>query len=100
MCGRDDWVMLKVDVEGAEYNLIPCLAQFSTMRQWFAVVHRSTDQSVGGFVMAFPKTNCQGEAGMVDRMYLEEHWWFPSITASGMQYGRVAKVHCISRQSL
>ena len=37
---------------------------------------------------------------MVDRMYLEEHWWFPSITASRMQYGRVAKVHCISRESL
>mmetsp|Transcript_21229 Transcript_21229/g.39933 ORF Transcript_21229/g.39933 Transcript_21229/m.39933 type:complete len:256 (+) Transcript_21229:97-864(+) len=45
----DDWVMLKVDIEGAEYNLIPCLAQFS-------------------------------DAGLVDRMYLEEHWWFPSIT--------------------
>ena len=29
----DDWVMLKVDVEGAEYNLIPCLAQFSTVRK-------------------------------------------------------------------
>lgn len=23
-----DWVMLKVDIEGAEYDLIPCLAQF------------------------------------------------------------------------
>mmetsp|Transcript_49862 Transcript_49862/g.93293 ORF Transcript_49862/g.93293 Transcript_49862/m.93293 type:complete len:258 (+) Transcript_49862:50-823(+) len=45
----DDWVMLKVDIEGAEYNLIPCLAQFK-------------------------------DAGVVDRMYLEEHWWFPSIT--------------------
>ena len=43
--------MLKVDIEGAEYNLIPCLAQFT-------------------------------DAGMVDRMYLEEHWWFPSITAA------------------
>ncbi|CAE7661720.1 unnamed protein product [Symbiodinium pilosum] len=45
----DDWVMLKVDIEGAEYNLIPCLAEFA-------------------------------DAGLVDRMYLEEHWWFPSIT--------------------
>mmetsp|Transcript_128505 Transcript_128505/g.181254 ORF Transcript_128505/g.181254 Transcript_128505/m.181254 type:complete len:258 (-) Transcript_128505:53-826(-) len=47
----DDWVMLKVDIEGAEYNLLPCLAQFK-------------------------------DAGLIDRMYLEEHWWFPSITES------------------
>jgi FkbM family methyltransferase len=40
-----DWVMLKVDVEGAEYDLIPCLAEFK-------------------------------DAGLIDRMYLEEHWWF------------------------
>eukprot|EP00913_Durusdinium_trenchii_P012236 g11489.t1 len=45
----EDWVMLKVDIEGAEYNLLPCLAQFK-------------------------------DAGLIDRMYLEEHWWFPSVT--------------------
>ena len=62
----DDWVMLKVDVEGAEYNLIPCLAQFSTVQHWYLVMRK---QPVGE---PSPKTNCQGEAGMVDRMYLEE----------------------------
>eukprot|EP00931_Biecheleriopsis_adriatica_P059953 TRINITY_DN35957_c0_g1_i1.p1 TRINITY_DN35957_c0_g1~~TRINITY_DN35957_c0_g1_i1.p1 ORF type:complete len:259 (-),score=60.28 TRINITY_DN35957_c0_g1_i1:45-821(-) len=45
----DDWVMLKVDIEGAEYSVLPCLAQFA-------------------------------EANLVDRMYLEEHWWFSSVT--------------------
>jgi len=44
-----DWVMLKVDIEGAEYSLVPCLAEFQ-------------------------------EANLVDRMYLEEHWWFSSVT--------------------
>jgi FkbM family methyltransferase len=28
----DDWVMLKVDIEGAEFDLIPCLAQFSNVK--------------------------------------------------------------------
>merc|ERR550525_1018573 len=27
-----DWVMLKVDVEGAEYDIIPCLAQFANAK--------------------------------------------------------------------
>eukprot|EP00438_Fugacium_kawagutii_P006640 Skav235739 [mRNA] locus=scaffold1686:178517:179823:- [translate_table: standard] len=49
--------MLKVDIEGAEYNLLPCLAQFK-------------------------------DAGLIDRMYLEEHWWFPSITAAWQTRGR------------
>jgi len=62
----DDWVMLKVDVEGAEYNLIPCLAQFS-------------------------------EAGMVDRMYLEEHWWFPSITEAAKSALAEAKKQLVGK---
>lgn len=41
----EDWVMLKVDIEGAEYDLVPCLSNFANV-------------------------------GLVDRMYLEEHWWF------------------------
>jgi FkbM family methyltransferase len=41
----DDWAMLKVDIEGAEYDLVPCLAEYK-------------------------------DAGLIDRMYLEEHWWF------------------------
>jgi FkbM family methyltransferase len=39
-----DWAMLKVDIEGAEYDLIPCLALSSH-------VH------------------------LLDRMYVEEHWY-------------------------
>jgi len=27
-----DWVILKVDIEGAEYDLMPCLAQFPNMK--------------------------------------------------------------------
>jgi FkbM family methyltransferase len=55
-----DWVMLKVDVEGAEYDLVPCLAQFQ-------------------------------EAGLIDRMYLEEHWWFKvdsATTPAQMAYAK------------
>lgn len=44
-----DWVMLKIDIEGAEYNVLPCLSEWK-------------------------------EANLIDRMYLEEHWWFSSIT--------------------
>lgn len=50
----DDWVMLKVDIEGAEYDVMPCLAQFK-------------------------------DAGMIDRIYLEEHWWFSSVTPARKQ---------------
>eukprot|EP00933_Yihiella_yeosuensis_P061106 TRINITY_DN63939_c0_g1_i1.p1 TRINITY_DN63939_c0_g1~~TRINITY_DN63939_c0_g1_i1.p1 ORF type:complete len:252 (-),score=65.47 TRINITY_DN63939_c0_g1_i1:215-970(-) len=46
-----DWVMLKVDIESAEYSVIPCLAQSS-------------------------------HANLVDRLYLEEHTWFKSVTAA------------------
>lgn len=28
-----DWVMLKVDIEGAEYDVIPCLAQFTQLNK-------------------------------------------------------------------
>lgn len=45
----EDWVMLKVDIESAEYSVIPCLAEFK-------------------------------QASLVDRLYLEEHWWFDSVT--------------------
>eukprot|EP00933_Yihiella_yeosuensis_P067526 TRINITY_DN723_c0_g1_i1.p1 TRINITY_DN723_c0_g1~~TRINITY_DN723_c0_g1_i1.p1 ORF type:complete len:256 (-),score=72.54 TRINITY_DN723_c0_g1_i1:241-1008(-) len=44
-----DWVMLKVDIESAEYSVVPCLAKSS-------------------------------HANLVDRMYLEEHTWFSSVT--------------------
>lgn len=47
-----DWVMLKVDIEGAEYEVVPCLANFM-------------------------------HANLVDRMYLEEHTWFPSGSQNG-----------------
>jgi len=47
----DDWVMLKVDIESAEYSVMPCLAQST-------------------------------HANLIDRVYLEEHHWFPSVTAA------------------
>jgi len=47
-----DWVMLKVDIEGAEYEFVPCLSNF---------LH----------------------ANLIDRMYLEEHTWFDSVSANG-----------------
>lgn len=47
----DDWVMLKVDIEGAEFDLVPCLAQFK-------------------------------QANLIDRMYLEEHTWFDTGSAT------------------
>jgi FkbM family methyltransferase len=56
-----DWVMLKVDVEGAEYELIPCLANYK-------------------------------DAGLVDRMYLEEHWWFKVDTQTTPELMTAAKV--------
>eukprot|EP00933_Yihiella_yeosuensis_P068093 TRINITY_DN733_c0_g1_i1.p1 TRINITY_DN733_c0_g1~~TRINITY_DN733_c0_g1_i1.p1 ORF type:complete len:260 (+),score=67.94 TRINITY_DN733_c0_g1_i1:138-917(+) len=45
-----DYVILKVDIESAEYDVVPCLAQFK-------------------------------DASLVDRMELEEHTWFPSVTS-------------------
>jgi len=45
----EDYVVLKVDIESAEYNVIPCLAQFNN-------------------------------ASLVDTMYMEEHYWFTSVT--------------------
>jgi FkbM family methyltransferase len=45
----EDWVMLKVDIESAEYSVIPCLAEFK-------------------------------QVNLVDRLYLEEHHWFASVT--------------------
>eukprot|EP00933_Yihiella_yeosuensis_P068094 TRINITY_DN733_c0_g1_i2.p1 TRINITY_DN733_c0_g1~~TRINITY_DN733_c0_g1_i2.p1 ORF type:complete len:261 (+),score=75.78 TRINITY_DN733_c0_g1_i2:138-920(+) len=45
----DDYVILKVDIESAEYEVVPCLANFK-------------------------------DASLVDRMELEEHTWFPSVT--------------------
>ncbi|CAE7329380.1 unnamed protein product [Symbiodinium natans] len=63
----EDWVMLKVDIEGAEYNFIPCLAQSS-------------------------------EASLVDRMYLEEHWWFPSITETDKAALAEAKKQLVSKK--
>lgn len=47
-----DWVMLKVDIEGAEYDVVPCLSNWAN-------------------------------AGVIDRMYLEEHTWFDSGSANG-----------------
>jgi len=47
---KADWVMLKVDIEGAEYDLLPCLAQFR-------------------------------DAGLIDRMYLEEHGYLQGNSA-------------------
>jgi len=44
---KADWVMLKVDVEGTEFDILPCLAQYTN-------------------------------AGLIDRMYLEEHHWISS----------------------
>eukprot|EP00933_Yihiella_yeosuensis_P068095 TRINITY_DN733_c0_g1_i3.p1 TRINITY_DN733_c0_g1~~TRINITY_DN733_c0_g1_i3.p1 ORF type:complete len:260 (+),score=73.21 TRINITY_DN733_c0_g1_i3:140-919(+) len=44
-----DYVILKVDIESAEYDVVPCLAQFN-------------------------------DASLIDRMELEEHTWFPSVT--------------------
>jgi len=55
-----DWVMLKVDIEGAEFDVIPCLAQY-------------------------PK------AGLIDRMYLEEHTWFDHGHGNGKQEMEAAK---------
>lgn len=55
-----DWVMLKVDIEGAEYEVIPCLAQFAN-------------------------------AGLVDRMYLEEHTWFKTGSRNGPNEMAAAK---------
>lgn len=45
-----DYLILKVDIESAEYSVVPCLAQF---------------EDVGD---------------LVDRIALEEHWWFSSVT--------------------
>lgn len=47
-----DWVMLKVDIEGAEYEVVPCLSQWTN-------------------------------AGLINRMYLEEHTWFDSGSKNG-----------------
>jgi len=59
---QSDWVMLKVDIEGAEYDLLPCLAQFS-------------------------------RAGLVDRMFLEEHDFLQGQSVyTYAQYGQ-AKQH-------
>jgi FkbM family methyltransferase len=55
-----DWVMLKVDVEGAEYELVPCLAEYK-------------------------------DAGLIDRMYLEEHWWFKTDTQTTPEMMAAAK---------
>lgn len=46
----EDYVILKVDIESAEYRVIPCLAEFN-------------------------------DARLVDQILLEEHSWFPSVTA-------------------
>lgn len=46
-----DWVILKVDIEGAEFDLVPCLAQFQ-------------------------------QASLIDRMFLEEHTWFDTGSAT------------------
>mmetsp|Transcript_35829 Transcript_35829/g.65049 ORF Transcript_35829/g.65049 Transcript_35829/m.65049 type:complete len:261 (-) Transcript_35829:86-868(-) len=46
-----DWVILKVDIEGAEYDVVPCLADF------------------------------KDAGSLVDILFLEEHWWFPDRTA-------------------
>lgn len=56
----EDWVMLKVDIEGAEYELLPCLAQFK-------------------------------EAGLIDRMFLEEHWWFKTGSSTTPEQMQAAK---------
>lgn len=56
----NDWVMLKVDIESAEYSVIPCLAQST-------------------------------HANLVDRLYLEEHTWFKSVTADDKKRMEEAK---------
>jgi len=61
----DDWVMLKVDIEGAEYDVIPCLAQFK-------------------------------DAGLIDRVYLEEHHWFSSVTPAKKQAMTNAKQQLVA----
>jgi len=60
-----DWVMLKVDIEGAEYNVLPCLAQWK-------------------------------DASLIDRMYLEEHWWFKSITEADKEEMNASKSKLVS----
>eukprot|EP00933_Yihiella_yeosuensis_P047240 TRINITY_DN42990_c0_g1_i1.p1 TRINITY_DN42990_c0_g1~~TRINITY_DN42990_c0_g1_i1.p1 ORF type:complete len:261 (+),score=73.92 TRINITY_DN42990_c0_g1_i1:82-864(+) len=55
-----DYVILKIDIESAEYDVVPCLAQFN-------------------------------QANLVDRMELEEHTWFPSVTPQMKQNMALAK---------
>lgn len=56
-----DWVILKVDIEGAEYDLIPCLSQSS-------------------------------HAGLVDRIYVEEHQYLQGSSVYTPQQYEAAKV--------
>jgi len=56
----EDTVILKVDIEGAEYDVIPCLAQNT-------------------------------KAGLVDRLFLEEHTWFETGFSNGPQEMLIAK---------
>jgi len=61
-----DWVMLKVDIEGAEYDLVPCLAQYTNVN-------------------------------LVDRMFLEEHTWFKTESATTPEQFQAAKQTLISK---
>merc|ERR1719253_1870175 len=64
-----DWVMLKVDIEGAEYDLLPCLAQnvhanlvdqlYVEEHQWLATTSVFTPQQYAASVTALKAAGIQ-----------------------------------------